>query len=96
MAVIRKRPIEIDDYQFETVGEAAKAYGKDRKFLYKYMKGSQRNSFTSTELHLDGITPQIDPSNLKAKNLTWDFVYRQVASSPKPRRVDSIHYPFAA
>jgi len=96
MARIRKRPIEIDDIQFETIGEAAKAYGKDRKYLYKYMRGSQKARYTSVELHLDHITPKLDDSTKRPRTLTWDFVYRQVTSSPKPRRVDSIHYPFAA
>lgn len=96
MAVIRRRPIEIDDHQFETVGEAARAYGKDRKFLYRHMRGNHKSSYTSAELNLDGIAPRIDESTRKLKTLTWDFVYRQVASSPKARRVDSTHYPFAA
>jgi hypothetical protein len=96
MKRIRKRPIEIDEIQFETVGEAARAYGKDRKFLYRYMKGNNKTSYTSKELNLDSITPQLNDAQKNRSTLTWEFVYRQLASSPKRRGVDSIHLPTAA
>lgn len=96
MKRIRKRPIEIDEIQFETVGEAARAYGKDRKFLYRYMRGNNKSRYTSEELHLNHITPELNETQKNRSTLTWDFVYRQLASSPKRRGVDSGSYSHAA
>ena len=89
------KPIEIDGVVFASRVEAARAYGVSHATLAGRIHRNNKSSYTAAELGLENSTPELNGTSTVA-TMTWEFVYRQVASSPKPRRVDSIHYPFAA
>lgn len=94
----KTRPIEIDGIIFGSIAEAAKAYNLSYPTFMGRIRRVHKPTYTKEDLGLEEITPVLTSTSIhrNAPTLSWDFVYKRIASSPIGRGVDSDHFPQAA
>jgi hypothetical protein len=88
------KSVEIDGHYFESINQAAKAYKISRSQLGRKLTALGSYCVTTAQLQMRLPKPNLEHVSVEP-GLSWDFVYRQVAtsSSPKNRSVESKVFP---